>query len=203
VPGSEITVFDDTGTEHAVQLVTIDRRAARGRVLRSATVSRESSLDLVLAPAMLKGPKMDLVVEKVTELGVRRLAPVLTARCVADRGHAARWRRIAVAAAKQSGRTEIPTIDEPAPLADRLNEPWPGLRLFAWEDATARGWESLPAAAGAAVVLLGPEGGFTAEEADAIRQARFGAVSLGARVLRAETAAIVVAALCQHRWGDG
>jgi len=202
-PGSEITVFDDTGTEHAVQIVTIDRRAAHGRVLRSTTVSRESPFDLVLAPAMLKGPKMDVVVEKATELGVRRLAPVVTARCVAGRGHVARWRRIAVAAAKQSGRTVIPVIDEPLALADRLNETWPGLRLFAWEDATARGWESLPTTAGAAVVLLGPEGGFTMEEADTIRASGFQAVSLGARVLRAETAAIVVAALCQHRWGDG
>jgi 16S rRNA (uracil1498-N3)-methyltransferase len=202
-PGDEITVFDDTGTEHAVRLVAIDRRAAQARVLRSTRVSRESALDLVLAPAVLKGPRMDVVVEKATELGVRRLAPVLTARCVATAEHTARWRRIAVAAAKQSGRTEIPAIDEPAPLAERLRGPWPGLRLFAWEDATARGWESLPTGAAAAAVLLGPEGGFTTEEAEAIRQAGFQAVSLGPRVLRAETAAIVAAALCQHRWGDG
>jgi 16S rRNA (uracil1498-N3)-methyltransferase len=202
-PGDAITVFDDTGTEHAVQVVTIDRRAAQARVLRSTRVSRESPLDLVLAPAVLKGPRMDVVIEKATEVGVRRLAPVLTARCVATAGHTARWRRIAVAAAKQSGRTAIPAIDEPAPLGERLGERWHGLRLFAWEDATARGWESLPPTAAAAVVLLGPEGGFTAAEADAIREAGFQAVSLGARVLRAETAAIVVAALCQHRWGDG
>lgn len=143
-PGSELTVFDDTGTEHAVQLVALDRRVARGRVLRSTAVSRESPLDLVLAPALLKGPRMDVVVEKATELGVHRIAPVLTMHCVARGSHVSRWNRIALAAAKQCGRTRVPAIDEPAPLAERLAAAWPGLKLFAWEDATERGWNSCP-----------------------------------------------------------
>jgi 16S rRNA (uracil1498-N3)-methyltransferase len=202
-PGSELVVFDDTGTEHTIVLETIDRRAARGRVLRSVPVSRESPLDLILAPALLKGPRMDVLVEKATELGVRALAPVVTRHCVASGAHLERWRRIALAAAKQCGRTSIPRIDEPAPIAARLGAPWPGLRLLAWEDATASGWHDLPARAESVVVLLGPEGGFAADEAAAARAAGFHAVSLGRRVLRAETAAIVAAAVCQHRWGDG
>lgn len=202
-PGDELVVFDDAGTEHTIRLDHIDRRAARGVVERSITVSRESPLDLVLVPALLKAPRMDLVVEKATELGVRTIAPMVTARCVVEGGHVARWRRIALAAAKQCGRTHVPFVDEPASLARRLAAPWTGLRLLAWEDATHHGWDALPAETQSVVVLLGPEGGFAPEEARRARTAGFRPVSLGERVLRAETAALVVAALCQHRWGDG
>lgn len=201
--GDTLTVFDDTGTEYTVRLERIERRTARGVIEHRAVVSRESPLELTLVPALLKGPRMDLVVEKATELGVRAIAPMVTARSVATRGHVARWRRIALAAAKQCGRTRIPVIDEPAPLAARLATDWGGLRLIAWEEATERGWEQLPAAVTSVVVLLGPEGGFAPDEAARARAAGFEPVSLGGRVLRAETAAVVAAALCQHRWGDG
>jgi 16S rRNA (uracil1498-N3)-methyltransferase len=202
-PGDHLVVFDDTGTEHVVRLDRLDRRLARGTIEHSAAVSLESPLALTLVPAVLKGPRMDVVVEKATELGVSRLAPMLTERCIAGRGQVARWRRIALAAAKQCGRTRVPEIDDPAPLAERLAASWPGLRLLAWEEATERGWETLPARAEAVAVLLGPEGGFTPAEAAAAQAAGFRPVSLGRRVLRAETAALVTAALCQHRWGDG
>jgi 16S rRNA (uracil1498-N3)-methyltransferase len=202
-PGDEVVVFDDTGTEHRVRLERVERGRATGRVVERRTPARESPLDLVLAPALVKGPRMDAIIEKATELGVRAIAPVFTRRCVPERGHVARWRRIAVAAAKQSGRTAVPTIDDPQPLARVLAAPWPGVRLVAWEAATASGWDALPARADAVVALLGPEGGFAADEAAAALQAGFRPVTHGPRVLRAETAAIVLAALCQHRWGDG
>ncbi|HWP66102.1 MAG TPA: 16S rRNA (uracil(1498)-N(3))-methyltransferase [Candidatus Limnocylindria bacterium] len=201
--GDLLVVFDDTGIEHTVRLERVDRRAARGVIERSEAVSRESPLAVTLLPALLKGPRMDVVIEKATELGVIRIAPVLTARCVAERGHVARWRRIALAAAKQCGRTRTPAIDEPVPLAVRLDSFGNGLRLIAWEEATAPGWDRLPAVATAVTVLLGPEGGFTLDEVVQARAAGFHAVSLGGRVLRGDTAAIVAVALCQHRWGDG
>jgi len=202
-PGDPLIVFDDTGTEHTVRVVHLDRRVARAAIVHSTAVSRESPLELTLVPALLKAPRMDVVIEKATELGVRTIAPMLTSRCVAERGHVARWRRIALAAAKQCGRTCLPAIEEPVPLATRLEAAWPGLRLIAWEEATAPGWDRLPDAATSVVVLLGPEGGFTADEAAGAQAAGFRPVSLGGRVLRAETAALVAAALCQHRWGDG
>jgi len=202
-PGDTLTVFDDTGAEYTVRLARIDRRTARGTIEGRAVVSRESPLELTLVPALLKGPRMDVVIEKVTELGVCRIAPMVTARCVAVRGHVTRWRRIALAAAKQCGRTQVPAIEEPVVLAARLAADWRGLRLIAWEETTERGWDRLPEAVESVVVLLGPEGGFTPDEAADARAAGFAPVSLGARVLRAETAAVVAAALCQHRWGDG
>ena len=108
-----------------------------------------------------------------------------------------------LAAAKQCGRTTTPDILEPVPLAARIAESGSGLRLIAWEDATERGWNGLPDAVAAVTVLLGPEGGFAADEAARAQAAGFHPVSLGGRVLRADTAAVVVVALCQHRWGDG
>jgi 16S rRNA (uracil1498-N3)-methyltransferase len=202
-PGDVLIVFDDTATEHTVRLERVDRRVARGVIERSVAVSRESRLAVTLVPALLKGPRMDAVVEKATELGVRTIAPVLTSRCVPERGHVARWRRIALAAAKQCGRTTTPDILEPVALAARIAESGSGLRLIAWEDATERGWNGLPDAVATVTVLLGPEGGFAADEAARAQAAGFHPVSLGGRVLRADTAAVVVVALCQHRWGDG
>src|SRR4029077_18019338 len=163
---------------------------------------RESPLDLVLAPALLKSTKMDLIVEKATELGVHRFAPMTTEHVVGGAAHVERWQRIAVAAAKQSGRTRVPAIDPPAPLAAVVAQPWPGVRLLPWEDEPARRLDELPSRAAAVIALIGPEGGFTADEVALARAHDLVPLTLGPRVLRAETAAIVVAAECQRRWGD-
>jgi 16S rRNA (uracil1498-N3)-methyltransferase len=202
-PGDDLIVFDEGGREHRAVLSRVGTQDAEAEIVDSSEPRRESSLDLVLAPALLKGTKMDLVIEKATELGVRRMAPVVTRYTIGQRSHAERWRRIALAAAKQSGRTTIPIVDDPVPFAALLASPWPGLRLLAWEDERAATLATLPATAAAVVVLIGPEGGFHADEVGAARAAGFATVKLAGRVLRAETASIVAAALCQHRWGDG
>lgn len=201
--GACVRVIDDAGGEHDVVLERVSGREAVGRIVASAHPVRESPLALVLAPALLKGPKMDLVVEKATELGVQRLAPVVTARVVGLGAHRERWQRIAVAAAKQSGRTRVPEIDAPAPLAVLVAAPWPGLRLVPWEAETAVRLDALPAQATAVVALVGPEGGLAADEVALARAHGFVALTLGPRILRAETAAIAIAVHCQRRWGDG
>src|SRR5262249_30230182 len=105
-------------------------------------------------------------------------------------------------ASKQCGRSVVPTVDEPASLAAFVRVPSPGLRLVAWEEEHERTFATLPEAATAVVIVLGPEGGLAEDEVADARAHGFQAVSLAPRVLRAETAAIVAAALCQHRWGD-
>ena len=201
-PGERVLVFDETGAEHEVRIERIGGHAAEGLVLTTHRPSRESALDLTLAAALLKGPKMDLVVEKATELGVRRVAPVVSRYALGGATRLERWRRIALAAAKQSGRTSVPAIDAPAPLAELVARPWPGLRLMAWEGERDLPLASLPAHADAVVMLVGPEGGFADDEVAAARAHGFQTVTLAPRVLRAETAAIGAAALCLHRWGD-
>jgi len=201
-PGARFLVFDETGAEHEVRLERLGGRVAEATILASHRPARESALDLVLAPALLKGARMDLVVEKATELGVRRLAPFLARHAVAQGMRLERWRRIAVAAAQQCGRTSVPTIDAPVPLTALVGAAWPGLRLIAWEGERDRALTALPARADAVVIVVGPEGGFAEEEVAAAHAGGFTSVTLAPRVLRAETAAIVAAALCQHRWGD-
>jgi 16S rRNA (uracil1498-N3)-methyltransferase len=202
VPGARLHVLDDAGGVHDVVLERVAAREAVGRILASTRSARESPLELTLAPALLKGPKMDLVVEKATELGVQRLAPVATAHVVGHGAHLERWRRIAVAAAKQSGRARVPVIDAPVPLDVLVAMPWPGLRLAPWEGEHARRLDELPARAKAVVALVGPEGGLAADEIALAERHGFVPLSLGPRVLRAETAAIAIAAHCQRRWGD-
>jgi 16S rRNA (uracil1498-N3)-methyltransferase len=202
-PGDRLIVFDDGGAEHEVVLERLGAQAADAAIVGSRRTTRESPLDLVLAPALLKGSKLDLVVEKATELGVRRIAPLLSRHTIGRGAHVERWRRIALAAAKQSARTTVPVVDAPVPLAALLAAAWPGLRLLAWEEEGSRRFDALPPAAAAVVIVVGPEGGFSSDEVEAARAAGFTTVGLGGRVLRAETAAIVAATLCQHRWGDG
>ena len=201
-PGARLVVFDETGVEREVELVALGTRTAEARVVATRVVARESPLDLVLAPALLKGDKMDFVVEKATELGVRRIAPVASRHVVGRGARTERWRRIALAAAKQSGRTVVPAVDPTVTLPELLRGAWSGVRLLAWEDERTTPFAALPASARAAIVVLGPEGGFADDEVADARALGFVTVSLAPRVLRAETAALVAVALCQHRWGD-
>jgi 16S rRNA (uracil1498-N3)-methyltransferase len=201
-PGARLIVFDEDGNEHEVRLEQVGARIAEAVVLSTHRPARESPLDLVLAPALLKGTKMDLVVEKAVELGVRRIAPLASRHTLGASSRAERWRRIALAAAKQSGRTRVPAVDDAVPLADLVRASWAGLRLIAWEDEHEQPLANLPATAEAVVILVGPEGGFAEEEVADARAHGFTSITLAPRILRAETAAIAAAVLCQHRWGD-
>ena len=201
-PGARLRVFDEQGEEHEVRLERLGARVAEAVVLATHRAARESHLELVLAPALLKGAKMDLVVEKAVELGVSRIAPVVSCHTVGLGARTERWRRVALAAAKQSGRTHVPPVDAPVPLPDFLRAPWQGLRLLAWEGERERPLALLPPAAPSVLVLVGPEGGFADHEVEAARAHGFTTFTLAPRILRAETAAITATALCQHRWGD-
>jgi 16S rRNA (uracil1498-N3)-methyltransferase len=200
--GARLVLFDERGDEHDVVLERLGSRAADAAILATGRPAREPGLDLTLAPALLKGDRMDLVIEKATELGVRRIAPVASRHVVGRGARTERWRRIAVAATKQSGRTVVPTVDAPRSFADVVRAPWPGLRLLAWEGERSHGFHALAATAAAVVMLVGPEGGFADDEVGEARDHDFTTVTLAPRVLRAETAAIVAATLCLARWGD-
>jgi len=201
-PGERLLVFDEQGAEHEVRLERLGGHVAEAIILATRRPARESALDLVLAAALLKGAKMDLVVEKATELGARRIVPLLCRHAVARGTRVERWQRLALAAAKQSGRTSVPAVDPPTPFADLVRAPWPGLRLMAWEGERDVPIAALPAQAAAVVMVVGPEGGFAEPEVAEARAHGFTSVTLAPRVLRAETAAITAVALCQHRWGD-
>ncbi|HZP42713.1 MAG TPA: RsmE family RNA methyltransferase [Candidatus Binatia bacterium] len=200
--GARLVVFDEAGLEHDVRIDKVWAQAAEATIAATRRPERESRLALRLAPALLKGDKMDLVIEKATELGVVAVSPVVARHSIARRAPTERWRRIALAAAKQSGRTRVPTVDEPVALAALLAAPRPGLGVVAWEGETTQGLADLPADAGAATLVVGPEGGFAGDEVELARRHGFVTMRLAPRILRAETAAIAAVVLCQQRWGD-
>ncbi|MDB5697673.1 MAG: ribosomal methyltransferase RsmE, partial [Alphaproteobacteria bacterium] len=163
---------------------------------------REPVPDLWLVFAPIKRGRIDWIAEKAAELGVARLVPVVTARTIVDRVNSERLRAHMIEAAEQCERTALPQLDEPARLEAVLRS-WPADRHLLFADET--GGEPLAAAAcpGPAAILIGPEGGFTDAERAAVRavpQAR--PVSLGPRILRADTAAIAAIGIWMAAAGD-
>lgn len=202
-PGDRFVAFDGRGHERQARLVALARHAGTATLEPTTHVERESPLALELAPAVLKGARMDLVFEKGTELGVTRFRPLLTSRVQGRRDQSERWRRLVEAAAEQSGRTRLPAVDAPRPLGAILAEAADALVLVAFEGERKHGLAHTPERARRVLAISGPEGGLTADEVAMATGAGALVVGLGPRVLRAETAAVVLAALAQHRWGDG
>ncbi len=163
-------------------------------------VAADAALPLTMLLAVWKFDRMEWAIEKLTELGVERIAPVIARRTEKHLAQAAaarteRWRRIAGEAARQSRRTVPPSIDAPSGLQEALGGAWPGLRIVLDEnERTAMPADVLPGAE-AATLAVGPEGGWADEEAALFRKQGWQSVSLGPRILRAETAAIAGAAL--------
>ena len=201
--GDAVILCDDMTGEWTARVASAGKRdlmLVPERRLRE----REQVPDFTLCAALLKKPNFDLVLEKATELGVRRIQPVVTRRCVADALNAERARTIVTEAAEQCARTALPELTAPMKL-DALLRNWPEDRALFFADET--GGEPAAAAfaahSGPAALLTGPEGGFDDAERAAIRafpQAR--AVSLGPRILRGETAVIAATALWMATAGD-
>ena len=165
---------------------------------------KEAVPDFWLCPALVKKDRFDLILEKATELGVARIAPVVTRRCVVDKLNAERARAVTVEAAEQCARTALPIVDAPEKL-DTLLRDWPQDRTLFFADET--GGESASAAFARvkppAALLIGPEGGFDEAERAAIRALPQAVpIGLGPRILRAETAAIAAMALWMALAGD-
>jgi 16S rRNA (uracil1498-N3)-methyltransferase len=213
--GDEAFVFDGEGREYRCRVEESRREGATLGIVEEVEPQRmESPLSLQLGVALLKSEKFDLVVQKATELGVAHIIPVMTKfadvriRDDADgERRVARWKRIALEAVKQSGRARLPEVIEPTPFAALVESGWPGegCRLV-FSERDGRGLLEAAAqwAEGYAGVtaLIGPEGGWADEEIAHAKACGWSIVTLGGRRLRAETAAIAVAALLQHLFGD-
>jgi 16S rRNA (uracil1498-N3)-methyltransferase len=198
--GAELLVFDGISGEWLARIAEAGKKRMALTVERK-TREPESIPDLWHAFAPVKRAQTDWLVEKATELGAARLVPVMTQRTVAERVRLDRLESIAIEAAEQCGRTRVPQIAAPVPLR-RLVEELDPARHFYFADET--GGEPLAAAfeEGPAVILVGPEGGFTDEERAFVRGSGASPVSLGPRILRAETAALAAIASFMAIAGD-
>ena len=209
--GDHVTVFDDEGREHVGIILSMSPRAAAVRIVSTTTPVRESPLLITLYQGIPKGRKMDLIVEKATELGTRSIIPFSSAFSSAGPPAAAgkieRWQRIALAATKQSARTHVPTIGASVTFPEAIaHGAEHALKLLLYEGAgtlpLAELAATLPATPTSAAVFVGPEGGFSHDEVLQATERGFALVNAGPRVLRTETAALVAVSLVQARWGD-
>lgn len=206
--GDAVTLFNGDGMDYPARITALRHGSVDAEVIGRTAARAESPLAMTLVQGIARAERMDLVVQKATELGVAAIVPVATARSVVkldadsrDR-KTAHWRGIAVAACEQCGRARVPDVLEPVTLAARLAKPADaGLRFLLSPDADS----SLAAAARGATsveLLVGPEGGLEDAERKSALAAGYRACGLGPRVLRSETAALAALAVLQTIAGD-
>jgi 16S rRNA (uracil1498-N3)-methyltransferase len=199
--GAELLVFDGSSGEWLARITEAAKKRMTLSVLRR-TREPERIPDLWLAFAPVKRAQTDWLVEKATELGAARLVPVMTQRTVAERVKLERLQSVAIEAAEQCGRTRLPDLAQPVTLEQLLDQRDSARKLIFADEC---GGEDAASAfkPGPALILTGPEGGFTDEERMLVRQAPNGvAISLGPRILRAETAALAALAIYMAVAGD-
>jgi 16S rRNA (uracil1498-N3)-methyltransferase len=206
--GDPITLFDGSGMDFPARIVAAGKRGVTVDVGPGVTVGTESPLAITLLQGIGRGPRMDLVLQKATELGVAAIRPLLTSRTVVrlDEERAAQrrqhWQRILVSAAEQCGRSTLPVLHAPASLADALaaeaGKPW----RFFLDPAATPGLPAGIAGARAAAVLVGPEGGLSPHERALATASGFRGLRLGPRILRTETAPLAALSILQFLAGD-
>jgi 16S rRNA (uracil1498-N3)-methyltransferase len=211
-PQDRVVVFDDAGCEHEGIIRSLSEDCGEIEIIRSYRVDNESALKTTLALGLTKGEKIDWVIEKATELGVHTVVPFVSSytvpklneRKMAHRSE--RWQKIALSAAKQCGRVRIPQILALTEFRDLLEAvSRDALRLLFWEKECEQGLSKLKetrSSFGEVVVMIGPEGGFSPQEAALAVEHSFEPVRLGPRILRAETAALAALSAVQLLWGD-
>jgi 16S rRNA (uracil1498-N3)-methyltransferase len=206
-PGDQIIVLDDSGWEYVVILASVTPEQVSGVVTDKTASQGEPNINITLYQGVLKADKFELVVQKGTELGISVFVPVFCDRSVpVERGNPwaanryPRWRRIITEAAEQSHRGRIPVLKEPSEFAAACIG-IEGLGIIPWEQENTTGlkktlerWKSEGDNGSSVSIFIGPEGGFTQAEIEQARARGIVPVSLGNRILRAETAGIAVAA---------
>ncbi len=203
-PGDQVVVIDGTGVERTVVLTEVSSGKVAGRVAETRAITRRGVLALV--QGVPKGAKMDDVVRMGTELGVSEFFPFLSKRTVAEgRGRIGRWQRIAVESAKQSRRSDVPTVHAPAPLHDVLvHIAGYNLIVMLWEGEHSRTiGQALARLANPAsiAIIVGPEGGLAEMEVDVAVARGAVPVTLGPLILRTETAGVVALAIVRYELG--
>lgn len=207
--GDAIRLFNGDGYEYDAQLGEVTRRGVRARVRSATATDRESPLRIVLVQAVAAGDRMDMVVQKATELGVAAIHCVITNRSIvrlsADRQarRAEHWQNVTIAACEQCGRNRVPTVHPAIGWADWLARPMPqGIRLVL-DPTRGRPLRAFtPAPHDEIRLLVGPESGLTDDELRDASRFGFEAVRFGPRVLRTETAPLAAIAAMQAIWGD-
>lgn len=204
-PHDTLIATDSSGIAYSAKISAITKKLAVLNIITPCHQDNESPLDIILLQGLLKGEKMDLVIQKSTELGVTEIVPVIAERSqLRETRKLQRWQKIAEEASRQCGRNRIPLIHEPAPFETAVITH--GLRtgIICWErhGSPLSSVIDLCRREDTVVLCIGPEGGFSEHEVRSAEEQGFTAASLGKRILRAETAAISAIAIVQYAVGD-
>lgn len=206
--GDPIILFDGSGADFDAVLTVVARNGVSAEIGAGHPVARESPLEVTLLQGISRGPRMDTVVQKATELGVRTLLPVLADRSVvrldAERGEArlAHWRRIAISACEQCGRSILPEVLPARTLDEALAGLASGTVGLTLDPRATDTLGQLVGAAQRIALAIGPEGGFTDDEIKVLTRSGFRGLRLGPRILRTETAPLAALAILQFARGD-
>ncbi len=203
----QIFLFNNSGNEYTGHIMDVERNVVNIRIVAVSDHDVESPCKIHLGQVIGKGEKMDLVIQKATELGITSITPLFSehsvVKYVADRSDnkLEHWQRVAISASAQSWRTIVPTINPPQKLFDWMASTTSTHKLILHPDATAKRLRDLQIT-NEATVLIGPEGGFSSNEIEFAINKEFTPVSLGPRILRTETAGMVTVAILQAMYGD-
>jgi 16S rRNA (uracil1498-N3)-methyltransferase len=210
--GSTVIVFDGIGKEYRVTLKKLKNQVMRGIIESVSGINRDPKLEIILLQGLPKFEKMDLIVQKATELGVKTIIPIITERSIPKltpqkvKQRVDRWQKIAISAAEQSGRTIIPLIFSIVNFEIGLNEiSHCDLKLLFWEEERKITLKSILRdinKPNSIAIVIGPEGGFTKEEVSLAKQFGISSVSLGSRLLRTETASITVLSILHYEFSE-
>lgn len=214
--GDRILVADDEGKVGEYELTGFTESSVSMKLVQQVEERTESPVEIVLAQCLPKGDKLDLIVQKATELGVNVIVPLTSDNCVVRydgkkaKAKQEKWQKIADEAGKQCGRSRLPEVQQVQPFRQWLREASDGKRddtavCMCYENELQQGMKAFLQGQKAAkrfVAIIGPEGGFSLAEAALAKELGIASVSLGTRILRAETAAISAAAVIQYENGD-
>jgi 16S rRNA (uracil1498-N3)-methyltransferase len=209
--GDEIVVFNGSGKEYGGTIVEEGPSSVVITIQNIFSSKTESQLEITLAQSLLKGDKMDYLIQKATELGVKEIIPFFSSRSVPLLEKSRRlkryyrWERIAVEASKQCGRGVVLKIEPLQDYSEILRTASPdSLRLILWEREGVRLKEALERSKEKTKIffIIGPEGGLSEEEVDQATRNGFTPVTLGRRILRSETASLCLVSILQYEWGD-
>ncbi len=211
-PGDTIIIMDGQGCKYDCKLLSVHKKEIVAAILSKAAYSIESPLSITLAQGIVKADKMNFIIQKSTELGVNRIIPLVTERTqVRKTDKIIRWRKIAQSASQQCGRDKVPGIDEPIKFEHYLSSlsqetgPSVSARLIFSEGVSERNLKKTMSCFGnilQLIIMVGPEGGFSEQEVSFAIKQGFSAVSLGPRILRAETAPLSAMSIIQYELGD-
>ena len=207
----QLILFNGDGSDYTGQVINITKRQVEVSIKSKKNIGSESNLKVIILQALTSSDKMDLIIQKTTELGISEIQPIVCERSIVkikkdkiDK-KLSHWRQVAIAACEQCGRAEIPKIREPENIIkylERVMESDKDTKIILSPEAAQSLDNIIPNSKQAIKVLIGPEGDFTKQELDFSIQKGFSPIKIGPRILRTETAPITILSILQYKYGD-